>query len=45
MTITKCQGQSFDKVGLYLSSACFAHGQLYVAMSRVSNSDSFKIQM
>ena len=34
MTISKSQGQTFDKVGIYLRQACFAHGQLYVAFSR-----------
>lgn len=45
MTINKSQGQTFDMVGLYLKSNLFMHGQLYVAMSRVKNSSSFKIQM
>jgi hypothetical protein len=34
MTINKSQGQTMSIVGLYLSSQCFAHGQLYVALSR-----------
>jgi hypothetical protein len=34
MTINKAQGQSFDRVGLYLPQPVFAHGQLYVAYSR-----------
>jgi hypothetical protein len=34
MTINKSQGQSLDFVGLYLPNPVFAHGQMYVAMSR-----------
>ncbi|TKR72374.1 hypothetical protein L596_019832 [Steinernema carpocapsae] len=34
LTINKAQGQSLDKVGIVLRSPCFAHGQLYVALSR-----------
>ncbi|XP_076065328.1 ATP-dependent DNA helicase Pif1-like [Oratosquilla oratoria] len=41
MTINKSQGQTFDRCGLLLDSVhCFAHGQLYVACSRVTNWDS-----
>ena len=32
MTINKAQGQTFDKVGLYLPDVCFSYGQLYVAL-------------
>jgi ATP-dependent DNA helicase PIF1 len=35
MTITKEQGQSLQVCGLNLENPCFAHGQLYVACSRV----------
>ncbi|ELA46429.2 hypothetical protein VCUG_02107, partial [Vavraia culicis subsp. floridensis] len=35
MTIHKSQGQSFGKVGVYLHSPVFVHGQLY-ALSRVA---------
>ncbi|XP_076066073.1 uncharacterized protein LOC143039717 [Oratosquilla oratoria] len=41
MTINKSQGQTFDRCGLLLDSVqCFAHGQLYVACSRVTNWDA-----
>ncbi|XP_076038056.1 uncharacterized protein LOC143023419 [Oratosquilla oratoria] len=41
MTINKSQGQTFEKCGVLLdSSQCFAHGQLYVACSRVTSHDS-----
>jgi ATP-dependent exoDNAse (exonuclease V) alpha subunit len=43
MTINKRQGQTFDRVGLLLTSQVFSHGQLYVAMSRVRRSDALKI--
>jgi len=34
MTINKSQGQTLNRVGLYLPAPCFAHGQLYVTFSR-----------
>ncbi|XP_050439870.1 LOW QUALITY PROTEIN: ATP-dependent DNA helicase pif1-like [Adelges cooleyi] len=45
MTINKSQGQTFDRVGLLLASPVFTHGQLYVAFSRVRNSDSVKVRL
>lgn len=35
MTINKAQGQTMSICGLDLQNPCFAHGQLYVACSRV----------
>ncbi|XP_008189710.1 ATP-dependent DNA helicase PIF1-like, partial [Acyrthosiphon pisum] len=43
MTINKSQGQTFDRVGLFLPSPVFTHGQLYVAFSRVRDSESIKV--
>lgn len=40
MTINKAQGQTLKVVGVDLSISCFSHGQLYVALSRVSNPSS-----
>ena len=37
MTINKSQGQTLEFVGMNLEEDCFAHGQLYVAYSRVKN--------
>ena len=36
-TINKSQGSTLDFVGIYLNEPVFTHGQLYVALSRVSS--------
>ena len=42
MTINKSQGQTLKNVGVWLKDSCFAHGQLYVCISRVGSSSCIK---
>ncbi|EPB69310.1 hypothetical protein ANCCEY_11605 [Ancylostoma ceylanicum] len=44
MTINKSQGQSFNRVGVYLPEDVFSHGQLYVALSRGRTPVGIKVQ-
>ncbi|CAN1795974.1 ATP-dependent DNA helicase PIF1 [Linum perenne] len=43
MTINKSQGQTLHSVGLCLKRQVFTHGQLYVALSRVTRKSGLKI--
>ena len=43
-TIHKCQGQTFDKVMIDMDYGAFAHGQTYVALSRVVSLDGLYLR-
>ena len=43
MTINKSQGQSLNKIRIYLEDDIFTHGQLYVALSRVITPEGLHI--
>ena len=43
LTINKAQGQSVKEVGINLQVPVFSHGQLYVALSRATNSQNIHV--
>ena len=43
--INKAQGQTFRRVGIYLPSPVFSHGQLYVAFSRARSFDTVYVKV
>ena len=45
MTINKSQGQTFEKIGIFLPNPVFAHGQLYVAFSRARGIADVKVKI
>ena len=45
ITINKSQGQTLKHAGVWLRGQVFAHGQLYVACSRVSSPADLKFAL
>ena len=45
ITINRSQGLTFDRVGIYLPTPVFSHGQLYVAFSRATSQKGIFLQI
>ena len=45
LTVHKSQGQSVERLGVYLPSIVFCHGQLYVALSRAMMVDQIRVYL
>lgn len=45
MTIHKSQGQTLGRVGVYLPTPDFSHGQLYAAFSRVTSLAGLRVMI
>ena len=43
MTVNKAEGQSLDVVGIDIREPASTHGQLYVALSRVTELQGLKV--
>ncbi|XP_071943821.1 uncharacterized protein [Antedon mediterranea] len=43
ITSNKSQGQTLNRIGIFLDQQFFTHGQLYVSLSRVGHPDNIKI--
>ncbi|CAN0899393.1 ATP-dependent DNA helicase PIF1 [Linum grandiflorum] len=45
MTINKSQGQTLEQIGVYLPKPMFAHGLLYVTLSRVRSATGIHMML